>query len=287
MAASGRARSPTLAARHPAAARSSSAPSRPVTRTSGRATGSSTAAIAEASGPARTTRPHPRPAVGHGARAAGHGRGPGRECRDRTGRHARGARGGATKLAAVPTQLGVTTAGPASDAAAANGGPDAHVRHRRLHRSARGGPASSSRASSGSSTAATTRPGSRWSTTRATSSSRSAPASWPTSRRRSPTGRRTPRSASRTPAGRRTAGPNDLNAHPHQDCTGEITVIHNGIIENFRELRDGLEARGHTLTSETDTEAIAHLDRGGLRGRPRRGGPRRAAADRRAPTPSS
>ncbi|MGZ8513985.1 MAG: glutamine--fructose-6-phosphate transaminase (isomerizing) [Candidatus Limnocylindrales bacterium] len=53
--------------------------------------------------------------------------------------------------------------------------------------------------------------------------------------------------------------PSDLNAHPHQDCTGEITVIHNGIIENFRELRDGLEARGHTLTSETDTEAIAHL----------------------------
>ncbi len=53
--------------------------------------------------------------------------------------------------------------------------------------------------------------------------------------------------------------PNDLNAHPHQDCTGEITVIHNGIIENFRELRDRLEASGHTLTSETDTEALAHL----------------------------
>jgi glucosamine--fructose-6-phosphate aminotransferase (isomerizing) len=53
--------------------------------------------------------------------------------------------------------------------------------------------------------------------------------------------------------------PNDLNAHPHQDCTGEITVIHNGIIENFRELRDGLETRGHTLQSETDTEALAHL----------------------------
>jgi glutamine---fructose-6-phosphate transaminase (isomerizing) len=53
--------------------------------------------------------------------------------------------------------------------------------------------------------------------------------------------------------------PNDLNAHPHQDCTGDITVIHNGIIENFRELRDGLVARGHTLTSETDTEAVAHL----------------------------
>jgi len=53
--------------------------------------------------------------------------------------------------------------------------------------------------------------------------------------------------------------PNDLNAHPHQDCTGDITVIHNGIIENFGELRDGLEARGHRLTSETDTEALAHL----------------------------
>jgi glucosamine--fructose-6-phosphate aminotransferase (isomerizing) len=53
--------------------------------------------------------------------------------------------------------------------------------------------------------------------------------------------------------------PNDLNAHPHQDCTGQITVIHNGIIENFRELRDGLESRGHQLTSETDTEALAHL----------------------------
>jgi glucosamine--fructose-6-phosphate aminotransferase (isomerizing) len=53
--------------------------------------------------------------------------------------------------------------------------------------------------------------------------------------------------------------PNDLNAHPHQDCSGNITVIHNGIIENFRELRDDLEARGHRLVSETDTEAIAHL----------------------------
>ncbi len=53
--------------------------------------------------------------------------------------------------------------------------------------------------------------------------------------------------------------PNDENAHPHIDCTGEITVIHNGIIENFRELRDRLEASGHRLSSETDTEAIAHL----------------------------
>jgi glutamine---fructose-6-phosphate transaminase (isomerizing) len=53
--------------------------------------------------------------------------------------------------------------------------------------------------------------------------------------------------------------PNDINAHPQMDCTGRITVIHNGIIENFRELRDGLAERGHTLVSETDTEAIAHL----------------------------
>jgi glucosamine--fructose-6-phosphate aminotransferase (isomerizing) len=53
--------------------------------------------------------------------------------------------------------------------------------------------------------------------------------------------------------------PNDLNAHPHVDCTGDITVIHNGIIENFRELRDELAARGHRFDSETDTEALAHL----------------------------
>jgi glucosamine--fructose-6-phosphate aminotransferase (isomerizing) len=53
--------------------------------------------------------------------------------------------------------------------------------------------------------------------------------------------------------------PSDLNAHPHRDCTGRVTVVHNGIIENFRPLRDELLAAGHTLTSETDTEVIAHL----------------------------
>jgi len=53
--------------------------------------------------------------------------------------------------------------------------------------------------------------------------------------------------------------PNDLNAHPHTDCSGQITVIHNGIIENFKALRDGLRERGHKLTSDTDTEALAHL----------------------------
>jgi glutamine---fructose-6-phosphate transaminase (isomerizing) len=53
--------------------------------------------------------------------------------------------------------------------------------------------------------------------------------------------------------------PSDVNAHPQVDCSGRITVIHNGIIENFQDLRDGLQARGHTLLSETDTDAIAHL----------------------------
>ncbi|HEY7483294.1 MAG TPA: glutamine--fructose-6-phosphate transaminase (isomerizing), partial [Streptosporangiaceae bacterium] len=53
--------------------------------------------------------------------------------------------------------------------------------------------------------------------------------------------------------------PNDRNAHPHQDCTGAIAVVHNGIIENFAKLRDYLEKAGHTLTSDTDTELVAHL----------------------------
>jgi glucosamine--fructose-6-phosphate aminotransferase (isomerizing) len=53
--------------------------------------------------------------------------------------------------------------------------------------------------------------------------------------------------------------PTDANAHPHLDCTGRIAVIHNGIIENFAELRDRLEKEGHALASDTDTECIAHL----------------------------
>ena len=53
--------------------------------------------------------------------------------------------------------------------------------------------------------------------------------------------------------------PTDRNAHPHQDCTGGVAVIHNGIIENFQGLRARLEKDGHTLTSETDTECIAHV----------------------------
>ncbi|RKS69291.1 glucosamine--fructose-6-phosphate aminotransferase (isomerizing) [Motilibacter peucedani] len=53
--------------------------------------------------------------------------------------------------------------------------------------------------------------------------------------------------------------PNDRNAHPHLDDTGSVAVIHNGIIENFAALRAELEARGHELVSETDTEVVAHL----------------------------
>ncbi|MDT0570649.1 glutamine--fructose-6-phosphate transaminase (isomerizing) [Streptomyces sp. DSM 3412] len=54
-------------------------------------------------------------------------------------------------------------------------------------------------------------------------------------------------------------GPTDTNAHPHLDNAGRVAVVHNGIIENFAALRTELAERGHTLTSETDTEVVAHL----------------------------
>ena len=53
--------------------------------------------------------------------------------------------------------------------------------------------------------------------------------------------------------------PTDRNSHPHRDCTGRIAIVHNGIIENFRELRGYLKRSGHELVSETDSEVIAHL----------------------------
>jgi glucosamine--fructose-6-phosphate aminotransferase (isomerizing) len=53
--------------------------------------------------------------------------------------------------------------------------------------------------------------------------------------------------------------PTTHNAHPHSDCTGELVVVHNGIIENYHSLREELKAKGHIFTSETDTEVLAHL----------------------------
>ena len=53
--------------------------------------------------------------------------------------------------------------------------------------------------------------------------------------------------------------PSVANAHPHSSCDGRISIVHNGIIENFAELREELEARGHHFASDTDTEVFAHL----------------------------
>ncbi len=49
------------------------------------------------------------------------------------------------------------------------------------------------------------------------------------------------------------------NAHPHLDCRGRLALIHNGIVSNYRALRDPLIRAGHTFRSETDTEVVAHL----------------------------
>ena len=53
--------------------------------------------------------------------------------------------------------------------------------------------------------------------------------------------------------------PSELNAHPHTDCTGKIAVVHNGIIENYMEIKHSLIEKGHKFFSDTDTEVIAHL----------------------------
>jgi len=53
--------------------------------------------------------------------------------------------------------------------------------------------------------------------------------------------------------------PTEENAHPHRDCTGRIVVVHNGIIENYLELKGELQQQGHAFTTETDTEIVAHL----------------------------
>jgi glucosamine--fructose-6-phosphate aminotransferase (isomerizing) len=53
--------------------------------------------------------------------------------------------------------------------------------------------------------------------------------------------------------------PTEENAHPHRDCSGRIVVVHNGIIENYLELKQRLQGEGHTFVTETDTEVVAHL----------------------------
>src|SRR5512137_2331795 len=53
--------------------------------------------------------------------------------------------------------------------------------------------------------------------------------------------------------------PTEENAHPHRDCTGRIVVVHNGIIENYLELKQDLQRGGHRFVTETDTEVVAHL----------------------------
>jgi glucosamine--fructose-6-phosphate aminotransferase (isomerizing) len=53
--------------------------------------------------------------------------------------------------------------------------------------------------------------------------------------------------------------PTEENAHPHRDCSGQIVVVHNGIIENYLELKEQLQRQGHKFATETDTEIVAHL----------------------------
>src|SRR3990172_8061029 len=53
--------------------------------------------------------------------------------------------------------------------------------------------------------------------------------------------------------------PTEENAHPHRDCNGRIVVVHNGIIENYLELKESLQAEKHKFVTETDTEALVHL----------------------------
>ena len=53
--------------------------------------------------------------------------------------------------------------------------------------------------------------------------------------------------------------PSEENAHPHCDCSGQLVVVHNGIIENYFALKESLARQGHQFASETDTEVLAHL----------------------------
>ncbi|MGH7312899.1 MAG: glutamine--fructose-6-phosphate transaminase (isomerizing) [Candidatus Rokuibacteriota bacterium] len=63
--------------------------------------------------------------------------------------------------------------------------------------------------------------------------------------------------------------PSDENAHPHTDCSGSLVVVHNGILENYLEVKERLKAEGHAFKSETDTEVLAHLIEHHLKTTPR------------------
>ena len=70
--------------------------------------------------------------------------------------------------------------------------------------------------------------------------------------------------------------PTEENAHPHSDCTGRIVVVHNGIIENYLELKRELQSQGHSFWTETDTEIVAHLVEREMQGDGLEGAVRRA-----------
>jgi glucosamine--fructose-6-phosphate aminotransferase (isomerizing) len=118
---------------------------------------------------------------------------------------------------------------------------------------------SSWKASPASNTAATTPPASPSPAAAIPSSSAAPPASSATSPRSSPRTPSTAPTASATPAGPPTAAPPRQNPPPHRDGTGTLVVVHNGIVENYLQLKAALIAKGHIFSSETDTEIIAHV----------------------------
>ncbi len=75
--------------------------------------------------------------------------------------------------------------------------------------------------------------------------------------------------------------PTEENAHPHRDCTGRLVVVHNGIIENYLQLKGELEQQGHRFVTETDTEIVAHLVEREMRGDGLEAAARRALAQLR------